>query len=348
MREALTFDDVLIVPGFNEGFQSRADVNTKTKVCGLEFDVPIISANMDTITGYEMAASMSQLGGLGILHRFMSIEDNVHEYKKAIGKSHKFDAMIGVSVGMSETFKRLEALYGVGARLFCLDVAYAYNAQVIETVQEIKKQAYEDLKLIVGNVATGDGYMALRDAGADAVKVGVRPGSVCTTRVKTGIGMPQLAAIMSCAAHKGYGMPEIIADGGIRNPGDAAKALAAGADIVMMGGIFAGTDETPGEQVGACGEPCDPEGEQFKIFRGMASKEANGDVLPEWKTAEGIQTKVPLKGPVREVIHDFVGGIRSAMTYVGAGTLQEFKYRAKFVRVTPSAVAEGRPHILGG
>lgn len=275
----LTFDDVLLVPNYN-GIRSRQDVSTSVSMGRINFDIPIISSNMDTITGIRMANAMAELGGLGILHRFMSIEQNVEEFRKAVNKER-----VGVSIGVGEAaIERAEALIAEGAVIICLDVAHGHAKLVNQTIKTLKKKFRDQIVVIAGNVATYAGADYLAAAGADVIKVGIGGGSVCTTRIKTGFGVPQLTAIMMCRQVDRV----LIADGGIKTPGDAVKALAAGADFVMLGGMLAGTEETPGE----VRYKSLPDGRQVavKIFRGMASKEAQEDFMVAWQN--GKQQKV--------------------------------------------------------
>jgi IMP dehydrogenase len=339
MREALTFDDVLMVPNYC-GFESRKEVSTSVKLGPYDFSIPVISSNMDTITGSEMARRMCELGGLGILHRFCSIEDNVKMFKDAVEWSYhdaEYHCHVGVSVGVNEGMDRANALYAAGARIFCVDVAHGHSKLVNQMIKQLKE--LPDVFVIAGNVATYAGADYLAGCGADAIKVGIGPGSVCTTRIKTGMGVPQLTAIMDCAKCS----KPIIADGGCRTPGDVAKALAAGARMVMLGGMLAGTDETPGEmrQVG-------PPDIMVKSFRGMASREAVEDFfgnMDDWKTAEGVAVEIPYKGPVEHVIKDVIGGLRSCMTYAGAATLEELTRRVEFVKITQAGRIESNAHI---
>ena len=323
----LTFDDVLMIPGY--GNVSRDDSSTKTKLGEYQFEIPIISANMDSITGTNMAIAMAELGGLGILHRFMDIEENVIAFRKAMRAN--IPCHIGVSVGVGDDEKkRAEALYVVGARLFCVDVAHAHTKLVGKMIKHMK-QEYSDIYIIAGNVCTYAGSDYLVSVGADAVKVGIGAGSVCTTRQVTGFGVPQFTAIMECARID----KPIIADGGIRTSGDAVKALAAGATMVMLGGMLAGTDE-------ACG--------YLGTYRGMASTEARKDYFGETseeRAAEGISISVKPKGPVARVIKEIVGGIKSGFSYAGARNLQEMQRKVRFMEVTQAVAKEGEPHGLG-
>lgn len=337
MNRGLTFDDVLLVPGYNHA-ESRREADLTTLFGHYEFDIPVVSANMDTITGTRMAQAISVLGGLPILHRFSSPEQNVQDFIEADGP----DGCIGVSVGSilnNDTERlRIGLLYQAGARIFCVDVAHAHSKVASSAIKYIRA-LYSDAFIIAGNVATYAGADYLVSVGADAIKVGVGSGSVCTTRLKAGVGVPQLTAIMECSKVRA----PIIADGGIRYPGDAAKALAAGATMVMLGGMLAGTEETPGDISYFGGDAARP----GKVYRGMASREAQKDYfgsLSDWRTDEGVSLSVPVRGPVSEVINDVCGGIRSAMTYVGATNLEEFRRRAQFIEVTAATVQENQAH----
>ncbi len=370
MKEYLTFDDVLMVPRYNK-FPSRGDerISTSVKLGNFVFNSPLISANMDTITGSEMAKKMSELGGLGILHRFCSIEDNVKMFKDAVHWSYhdsEYHCHVGVSVGVNEGLERAKALYDAGARIFCVDVAHGHSKACGTMIKDLREMTkFKDpILIIAGNVCTLAGADYLVGCGADAIKVGIGPGGVCETRIKTGVGAPQLSAIIECARCS----RPIIADGGCRTPGDVCKALAAGATMVMLGSMLAGTDETPGEAkviegLTPLAPPVDgiynvqnhrifqdfaPTYVKYKVFRGMASKEANEDqfgVMADWKTAEGISTTVPCKGPVENVIKDIMGGVRSAMTYNGAENITELQRAVEFVRVTPAGNHESKAHI---
>ncbi|MBY0372259.1 IMP dehydrogenase [bacterium] len=335
----LTFDDVLLVPGYN-GIRSRQNVTTQVETHGRTFDLPLISSNMDTITGLRMADTITDLGGMAILHRFMSIDDNVKEYQ-----SLRHPKKTGISIGIGKDgIDRAEALIAVGADIICVDVAHGHSKEVNRTIRTLRDKHGDNILVIAGNVATYAGADYLAAAGADIIKVGIGSGSVCTTRIKTGFGVPQLSALQDC---RKVDRP-LIADGGVRFPSDAVKALAAGADFVMLGGMLAGTDETPGESVAK--KTADGKTVQVKRFRGMASREAQEDFMgnmSEWKTAEGVAIEVPARGPVKNVILDIMGGIRSGMTYCGASNIKGLQRKAQFMEITPASRVEGSPHAIG-
>jgi IMP dehydrogenase len=334
----LTFDDVLLVPGYN-GIKSRQNVTTTVTLHGRDFGIPLISSNMDTITEDKMANAITELGGMAILHRFMTIEKNIEMFKRCKEKKR-----VGISIGIGKDgLTRAEALLGAGADIVCVDVAHGHSKEVNRTIRLLREKYTDSILIIAGNVATYAGADYLAAAGADIIKVGIGSGSVCTTRIKTGFGVPQLSALQDCRKVDRV----LISDGGARTPGDAVKALAAGADFVMLGGMLAGADETPGEKI-----EITLEGRKafVKRFRGMASKEAQEDFMgnmSEWKTAEGVAIDVACRGSVRDIIQDIMGGIRSGLTYCGAATIKDLQRKAQFMEITPASRVEGTPHAIG-
>jgi len=336
MNGAITYDDVLLVPSYNH-WKSRkvVDITMEDRTGKLSLDLPLMTANMDTITEAEMVNFVGAKGGIGVLHRFMPIEENVEIFKQC-----KYDAF--VSIGCSaDDLERAEALKGAGANLFCVDVAHAHARYVGKTLKSIREMLGKQACLMAGNVATYAGADYLASCGADIVKVGIGGGGVCTTCIKTGFGVPNLTAIQECSRVS----RSIVADGGIRTPGDIVKALAFGADFVMVGSMLAGTNPTPGEvltRVGKGGEEI-----KVKVFRGMASSEVQDDYhggMAEWRTAEGVSTEVPYKDSQDAIIADIVGGLRSGMTYAGASTIKELQRKLVYVRVTPAGRIESLPH----
>ncbi|MGE0528793.1 MAG: guanosine monophosphate reductase [Bdellovibrionales bacterium] len=330
----LTFDDVLIVPS-KSAVRSRKDPSLTTRVTRRHrISLPFISANMDTVTESTMAIAMHQLGGLGILHRFMSIESQVQEVQHVREAGAE---LVAASIGVNEEGReRAQALVNAGANLLTIDIAHGHSTAMIETVQWLKEAFGDRVDLIAGNVATPEGTRELIEAGADAVKVGIGPGSMCTTRMITGCGVPQLTAIAwCCEVAREHGVP-IIADGGLRTSGDIVKALAAGAESVMLGSLLAGTLETPGQiHYGK------------KHYRGMASRAAQVSWrggLPEGMAPEGESTAVPVKGHVRDVLLELAGGLRSGMSYINATELGEIPEKARFIEMTPSGFRESMAH----
>lgn len=342
---ALTFDDVLLIPQKSEVLPR--DVNLRTQLTKkLYLEIPLLSSPMDTVTEADMAIAMGKEGGLGILHKNMDEAQQVEEVKKV--KQAGFLAGAAISVG-EKAMRRAEALVAARVDVLVVDSAHGHSKGVLDMVTYIKK-TYPEVQVIGGNVATPEATKDLIKAGADAVKVGIGPGSICTTRIVAGIGVPQLTAILMCAKEaKKAGVP-IIADGGIRYSGDIVKALAAGASAVMMGGALAGTDEAPGEVV-------EVNGAKMKVYRGMGSLEAmergsKDRYLQESVTEakklvpEGIVGKTKYKGPVDTVVYQLVGGLRAGLGYCGADTIEELHKRAKFVRITNAGIRESHPHSL--
>lgn len=335
--KGLSFDDVLLVPGYN-GIKSRQNVTTTVEVRGRSFGIPVISSNMDTITEWEMANAMTSLGGMALLHRFCSIEENVEMFKKL-----QHPDKVGISIGVgNDGMDRAVALSEVGADIVCVDVAHGHCKEVNRTIRDLREKFGDNILIVAGNVASYAGADYLAAAGADMIKVGIGAGSVCTTRIKSGFGVPQLSALQDCRKVDRV----LISDGGIKCPADAVKALAAGADFVMVGGLLAGTNETPGQPVEK-----EINGQRIRVkrFRGMASREAQEDFMgsmADWKTAEGISMDVPCRGPAQDVIRDVMGGIRSGMTYCGAATIKDLQRKAQFMEITAAARYEGKPHAL--
>lgn len=329
----LTFDDVLIVPARSD-IRSRRDPRLTSKLTkNISIETPIISANMDTITEFDMAFAMNELGGLGILHRFITAEEQATQVRrlKEVGVKN-----ISASVGVGEEFKsRAKALIEAGANIITIDIAHGHSIQMMETMKWLK-DTHPQIEIIAGNMATPDAARDLIEAGADAIKVGIGPGSMCTTRIITGCGVPQLTAVALCTEiADSYGVP-VIADGGIRTSGDMVKAFAAGASIVMLGSMLSGTIETPGEIKNG-----------KKQYRGMASRSAQDSWrggVPEGMAPEGESTQVNVKGHVKDVILEVTGGIRSGMSYVNANTIAEIREKALFMEMSASGVAESRAH----
>ena len=329
---AITFDDVLLIPAYNHHESRRlVDTSMTDKSGKLRLELPLMTANMDTVTEDAMANFMGEKGGIGVLHRFCSVEENLAMYLRCNHPTF-------ISVGTSESeMERVEALRDAGASYFCVDVAHGHARYVGKMVKRIRGML-PNACIMAGNVATYAGADYLASVKADIVKVGIGPGSVCTTRIKTGFGVPQLTAIQECARAD----RSIVADGGIRTPGDIVKALAFGADFVMLGGMLAGTRPTPGApMLDAQGKP------SHKVYRGMASKEAADDHLgglTGWKTSEGVATTVPYREEEDEIIADIVGGLRSGLTYAGANTIRELQRKLNYMLISPAGRVESLPH----
>ncbi len=466
--DGLTFDDILLVPGKSSVLPNETDLRTNL-TRSIQLNIPLMSAGMDTVTEYQMAIAMAREGGIGIIHKNMSIEeqreqvdrvkrsehgvitdpfslnkdhliedatrlmkhyrisgvpiidkeghlegiitnrdirfetdlkipidqvmtkenlitghqgismeealDIMKKYKieklplvdkknfltglitiKDIKKSVQYPnsardsggrLLAGAAIGVtSDVMERVEALKSAAVDVFVIDTAHGQSAGVLKTIKKIK-ETFPDIQLIAGNVATYQGTIDLIEAGADCVKVGIGPGSICTTRVVTGIGVPQISAVLDCAkASKEKNVP-IIADGGIKYSGDITKAIAAGADVVMLGSMFAGTEESPGEEIYV-------EGRHYKSYRGMGSLGAmdsgSSDRYFQNESKkyvpEGVEGRVPFKGKTGDVVYQLVGGLRSGMGYIGAENIQELKEKASFMKITPATLQENHPHNI--
>lgn len=333
----ITFDDVLIRPAFSDVI-SRETISLKTKFVDREIDLPIISANMDYITEIDMALAMLRNGGMYIYHRHKSFEDI---YDDLSGFIEPMSFSIGIR-DLNESYNFVDRMIGSIGNLeysvyITIDVAHGYHERVGSVIKWLKSFDPR-IRVIAGNIATKQGFWFLTDQGADAVKVGIGPGAVCTTRTVAGAGVPQLSAIMdiyeSKISHK-YNTT-IIADGGIRSSGDIVKALAAGADQVMLGHLLSGTDETPGEVRIA------PDGTHWKPYRGQSSFGVNG----ERRAPEGIEGWVEVKGPVSQVLTQLKNGIKSGMSYVGAKNIGELRELAEFIFVSPNTMHENSTRVI--
>jgi len=329
--ELFSFDDVLIKPQYSN-VMSRSDVDLSTSLNPwLKMDIPIIASNMDTVCELDMARKMSELGGMGVLHRNLTKD----ERKLAIRNLMAWGSVSAVAVGVHEVDKNVLGSYIYnGVKAIVVDVAHGDAIHVYNAITEIKcflERNSDHMCLIGGNVATGEAVERMASAGVDCVKVGIGPGAACLTRINTGVGVPQLSAIMDCAEKADHIGITVIADGGIKTPGDVAKAIAAGADAVMLGGMLAGTDEAPGDvQI--------INGHRVKSYRGMASGGAGSEYV------EGAEGFVDYKGPVAGVIKAVTNGLRSAMSYSNAKTISEFMAKAEFVRVSPMSLGENGAH----
>ena len=347
MTEGLTFDDVLLIPQYSD-IKHRSEVSIASKILpGLELELPYVSANMDTVTEHQMAFAMAKNGAAGILHRYMSIEEMLEQIEsfRASFKEEGLEVkpMI-VSLGVHDD-ERLDAAVKSGVKHFCIDVAHGHHELVKLMVQKMRSKYGSDIGIIAGNVASYEAALALYEWGADCVKVGIGPGSVCTTRLKTGSGYPQLSAVLAAADAKADYLAAnpgeekfIIADGGIKVYGDISKSLAAGADAVMMGSIFSGCKETPGVVWRNEKE------EMTKSYRGMASAPAQSDFGIENINEEGVALTVKYKGSVRHLLSRMSKGVRSGLSYSGSRNIAELKEKARFVKITAAAAHEGKAH----
>jgi IMP dehydrogenase len=336
-----SFDDVLMVPKYNR-IISRRDVSFQTQVTkNYKLDIPIIAANMDTVCESEMAIVLGRLGGLGVIHRFLSIENQVKEVEKV--KEHKL--LTAAAIGVKDYEERVLALSKVGINILVLDVAHGHSKRVGKTLDYIKEK-YPQIDVIVGNVATKDAAEYFINKKADAIKIGIGPGSMCTTRIMAGAGVPQLTAIMD-VYEASQGRVPLCADGGLKNSGDIVKAIGAGADCIMSGSFFSGTTESPGEVIKI-------NDKEYKEYRGMASYLAtvkkmalDGSKVEEVVHVEGEMTKIPYKGSAIPIVNRLLGGLASGMTYVGADTIEKLKGKADFIEISSAGYHESQAHGMG-
>ncbi|WP_288658917.1 IMP dehydrogenase [uncultured Limosilactobacillus sp.] len=359
-KKGLTFDDVLLIPAESHVLPNEVDLSTQL-ADNLKLHIPLISAGMDTVTEGPMAIAMALQGGLGVVHKNMSIQAQASEVanvksvvvpasaiKAAVDDQNRLLCAAAVGV-TSDTFERAETLLKAGADAIVIDTAHGHSAGVLRKIKEIRDH-FPDVTLIAGNIATGEATAALFDAGVDVVKVGIGPGSICTTRVVAGVGVPQITAIYDAASvAREYGKP-IIADGGIKYSGDVVKALAAGGNAVMLGSMLSGTTEAPGEVF-------EDRGKKYKAYRGMGSVGAmaqahgssdryfQGGVNEANKLVpEGIEARVEYKGDVSDIVFQIDGGLRSGMGYVGAPDIPTLIDKAQFVQITNAGLRESHPH----
>ena len=361
---ALTFNDVLLSPG-QAGF-FRSEISLKTNLTrDIKLDIPLVSSPMDTVTESELAIALAKLGGFGFIHRNLTIANQAKEVKKVKSQGLLVGAAVGSSAGYEN---RVNALVEAGVDVILIDSAHGFSKQVLQALKAIKRK-YPKLPVIAGNVATAEGAEGLIKAGADGLRVGMGPGAICSTRLISGMGVPQITAIFGATeVARKHNVP-VIADGGIINSGDITKALAAGASTVMLGRLFAATEESPGQIVHLKPEDVPArfrsiiKGEKmydFKQYRGMGSlaamkrgiaissedefhgKKYSGEVL----IAEGVEGMVPLHGPLKDIVAQMTGGLQSGMYYVGAKTIPELARKAKFIQITQASLIESHPHDL--
>ena len=334
MKETITFGDVLLVPQYST-ITSRSQVDLSVETPHFTLDCPIVSSPMDTVTGVDMAIAISRNGGLGVVHRYNTIKEQAKIVSLVKKSTDKVAAAIGVS---GDFLERAGAIVSEGANVICVDVAHGHHVLMKRALSELKSLFGDTVHLMAGNVATLEGFNDLSDWGADSVRIGIGGGSICSTRIQTGHGVPTLQSILDCA--KSDRETLLIADGGIKNAGDISKAIAAGADLVMCGSLLAGTEESPGEVFSSSS------GKKFKVYRGMASKEAQRDWRGRYNSVEGVSTTIPCKGSVKEVLDLLKGQISSACSYSGARSLSEFRNKSKFILQSNSSQFESSTHIL--
>ena len=346
IKEALTFDDVTLAPNYSEILPSETNTSTKLSK-NLTLKIPLISSAMDTVTEGSMAAAIAEKGGIGVIHRNLSIEKQIFEIKKVKQKKLLVGAAVGAS---SEEHRRAKRILKENLDLIVVDTAHAHTKKVSDIIKMIVKTKPKKTTLCAGNIATAEAAKFLIKLGVDTIKVGIGPGSICTTRLVAGIGVPQLSAIMNVKSGVGNRKVSIIADGGIKFSGDIAKALAAGADAVMIGSLFAGTDQAPGKII-------KKNGKLFKSFRGMGSigamNKGSADRYFQTKqknsskyVPEGVEGFVKYKGKVDKVIYQLVGGLKSSMGYLGSKKITHLRKKPKFYKITKAGFFESMVHNI--
>ena len=344
IKEALTFDDVTLAPNYSEILPSEADT-TVSLTNNLKLKIPLLSSAMDTVTESKMAIAIAKAGGIGVIHRNLDIKTQVSEIRKV----KKYSLKVGAAVGASEKeFIRAKEIINEGVDLIVVDTAHGHTKKVGEIIKYIKKSKNNKIALCAGNIATPEAAKYLIKLGVDIIKVGIGPGSICTTRLVAGIGVPQLSAILAVRNGIKNKKVKIISDGGIKYSGDLAKAFAAGADAVMIGSLFAGTNETPGKLI-------KKNGKLFKSFRGMGSvgamNKGSADRYFQKKqkdmskyVPEGVEGFVKYKGDVGSIIYKFVGGLKSSMGYLGSKNIIGLRNKPHFVKITKAGFYESMVH----
>jgi IMP dehydrogenase len=335
-KQSLSFDDVLLVPRYSD-IESRTQVDIGSDLDDhLNFPLPVISSPMDTITESTMAMVMHRAGGFGVIHRYNSVNEQADLVKEMREQDQTMP--IATAIGATGDYiERAERMVMQGAKILCIDTAHGHHIAMERALKTLKDSYGTKVHIMAGNVATLEGFNALSEWGADSIRVGIGGGSICSTRLVTGHGIPTLESIMECA--RSTHSARIIADGGIKTSGDIVKALAAGADFVMVGSMLAGTEETPGETFHS------NSGKKYKVYRGMASAEAQSDWRGRSSTPEGVSTTVTYKGETAPILDNLLGGIRSGFSYSGVRTLKDLHAKAKFIRQTAAGQLESSTHI---
>jgi len=336
MREALSFDDVLLVPAYSD-ICSRSEVDISSDLgAGIKLDLPIISSPMDTVTEERMATAMTDAGGTGIIHRYNTISEQIEIAEKVL--SNQYPTTIGAAIGVTGDYmERAYALCSSGVNVLCVDVAHGDHKLMKVALENLRKNLNDQVHIMAGNVATLEGFNNLADWGADSIRVGIGGGSICSTRIQTGHGIPTFQSIIDCS--RSDRDATLIADGGLKTSGDIVKALAAGADAVMIGSMLAGTDESPGEVFVN-------KNKKYKVYRGMASKSAQLDWRGSSSSPEGISTTISYKGSVSELLQNIAGGIRSGFSYSGSKCLMDLRVKCEFIKQTSAGQVESSTHIL--
>jgi len=336
-RKSLSFDDVLLIPQYSD-IESRSQVDISSELDdNFKFRLPVISSPMDTVTEEAMAIALHEAGGFGIIHRYNTVTEQADIVRKLRERNNTMP--IAVAIGATGDYlNRAESVTKIGTNILCIDTAHGHHVAMERAIKTLKDNYGDNIHIMAGNVATLEAFNALSEWGADSIRVGIGGGSICSTRLVTGHGIPTLESVMECA-RTGHST-KIIADGGIKTSGDIVKAYAAGADFVMIGSMLAGTEETPGETFHS------NTGKRYKVYRGMASAEAQSDWRGKSSTPEGVATTVTYKGKVAPILDNLVGGIRSGFSYSGVRTLRDFQLKAKFIRQSAAGQIESSTHIM--
>ena len=337
--QTLSFDDVLLAPKYSE-IQSRfSDIKLDSSMGKHTFTLPVISSPMDTVTEDLMAKTMAAHGGLGVIHRYNTIQDQC----KIVGKVSESTDKVAAAIGVSDDFiERATALYQSGAKILCVDVAHGHHSLTRRALGELREIFSDSVYIIAGNIAMPQAFVDLSKWGADAIRVGIGGGSICSTRIQTGHGVPTFQSVVACyiAKVKAGLSTSLIADGGIRTSGDIVKSLAAGADFAMLGSMLAATSDTPGETF------ISSSGEKYKVYRGMASAEAQKDWRGRVGSREGVSTTIQYKGDTSDVLSELDANIRSGLSYSGASNIENMRDVCEFVVQTSAGLGESRTHIM--
>ena len=336
-KEAVTYDDMLIVPQYSD-ITSRSEVDISNRLGHRDLRLPIIASPMDTVSEEEMAIAMYRSGGMAVLHRYNTIAEQASMAKNVTQVSN-WSGQVGAAIGVTGDYmERTEALIATGVDVLCIDVAHGHHILVKKALEALRNEYGKDIYIIAGNVCTLEGINDVADWGANAVRCNIGGGSICSTRIVTGHGLPGLQTIFDCARTDRE--VSIIADGGIKTSGDIVKALAAGADFVMCGSLLAGTTESPGRVIDL------PNNSRVKEYRGMASEDAQLDWRKKSSTPEGVSSYIPFKGSVLDVLATLEGGIKSGLSYTGARNLTELRHKVEWAKQTTAGAHESNTHIF--
>jgi len=334
-RQTHCFDDVLLTPKYSD-IKSRSEVSLETRLSSkISLGLPVISSPMDTVTESRMAMAMQRVGALGVIHRYNTIEQQAQLVAHVSTNNDSVAAAIGVT---GDFFERAHEVVAAGADVVCVDIAHGHHVMMKDALKKLRSSFPDELHIMAGNVATLQAFDDLADWGANSIRVGIGGGSICSTRIVTGHGVPTLQSVLDCSLSRHD--VKIVADGGIKTTGDIVKAIAAGADFVMVGSMLAGTNETPGTVLET------PNGEKYKEYRGMASKKAQHSWRGKSSTPEGVATTVPYKGSVKHALQDIDGGLRSGLSYSGARTIREFQNKSTLILQSGASQLESNTHIL--